>query len=290
MTDSNSYAAVDSYSLLRTALAAFKKTPNELSDEQRAALAIQARNEHDLELRVLTSPEAASVIVTEEMLDDAVNEIRSRFDDEDSFIATLEQNNLDLKSLKHALLRQCKVENVLEIVGSHSAHISDVEVGIFYHMHPEKFHSPEQRNVSHILITINDDYAENSRDKALERINEIALKLQKTPYKFAEQAMQHSECPSALQGGELGAFPKGKLYPEIDEVLFSMKKGEISDVVETEVGFHLVICNKIMHAESISLKKAKPQILKLMQDRAKRNCQRSWLASLPAKTTHTITN
>lgn len=281
----------DSYSLLRSALAIFKKPPSELSNDEMTAVTQQAANEYDIELRVLSSTEAAGVVIPEQTLDDAVQQIQSRFDDEASFNAALEANNLDLASLRQSLQRQCKVENVLEIVGARAVTISDVEVSIFYHMHPEKFRSPEQRNVSHILITINNDYAENTREKARERIHEIANKLIKKPYKFSDLAMQHSECPSSLDGGVLGTFPQGKLYPEIDAALFTLKKGAISEIIETEVGFHIIKCNKITPVETISIKKATPKIRQLMHDRAKRNCQRAWLANLPSleetKTTNT---
>lgn len=288
MTTATKKIDIDSYSLLRSSLAIFKRTPKDLDDEELEIVKKQARNEHDIELRVLSSKEAQSVKVNDIAVEKAVQQIRERFEDEESFLFVLEQNDLDISSLREALKRQCKVENVLAIIGSRSATVSDIEVGIFYHMHPEKFRSPERRNVSHILITINDEYAENKRDKALERINSIAKSLQKTPYKFADLAMLHSECPSALQGGELGTFPEGQLYPEIDAALFTLKKGQISDVIESEVGFHIVKCNSIAHAESISIKKAKPKILKLMQERSQRNCQRAWLASLPSVTsTHT---
>ncbi len=281
MTTLELQSDIDSYSLLRSSLAIFKKTPKDLADDELEIVEKQARSEHEIELRVLNSPEAAGVVVSKQAVDNAVQQIKDRFENEDSFLFILEQNDLDIELLEQALERQCRVENVLEIVGSRSYNVSDVEIGIFYHLHPEKFRIPERRNVSHILITINDEYAENSREKSLDKITDIARKLQKAPYKFADLAMLHSECPSALQGGELGSFPQGQLYPEIDEVLFSMKKGTISDVVESEVGFHLVKCNDIAHAETVSMKKAAPQIKKLMQDRAARGCQRSWIASLP---------
>ena len=271
------------YYLLRASLALFQSPPGTLSSDQLSKASAQVRKEYELEDRVLQSPEAAGVIVTEQQINDAVHQIRQRFNDEESFIAELEQNGLDLESLRSALLRQCKVENVLESVAAKAATVSDVEVDIFYHMHPEKFRSPEQRGARHILITINNDYPENSRENAFQRIREIADKLKNKPHKFAELAMKHSECPTALQGGELGIFPRGQLFPEIDEVLFALKEGQTSDIVETEVGFHIVRCDKIHNSKTISLKQARPKIRQLMQERSRRNCQKSWLASLSAK-------
>jgi parvulin-like peptidyl-prolyl isomerase len=93
-------------------------------------------------------------------------------------------------------------------------------------------------------------------------------------------ALKHSECPTALQGGVLGLVPRGKLYPELDDVLFSIKAGEISEIVESEIGFHLVLCKQIQKAETLSLLKATPKIRQIMNERSRRTCQRSWLASL----------
>ncbi len=278
MSNSN----IEPYYLLRAALALFEKTPQELTPEERVRVNAQARNELELEYRVLNAPEAAGVIVTEQELSNAVKAISDRFETQESYLDELSRNDLDPQALQSALLRQCKVESVLERVAAQAASISDVEVGVFYHMHPEKFRSPELRAVRHILITVNDDYPENTRENAWQRIHAIASKLKRKPYKFADLAMQHSECPSALKGGELGMFPRGKLYPEIDQALFQLKVGQISEVVETEAGLHIVLCEKIHYGESISLKKATPKILDLMQERARRICQRAWLASLPS--------
>ncbi len=280
----NHLVEIEPYSLLRSALAVFKKTPEELSRDELDSAAAQARKEFDIETRVLKSPEAAGVIITDQVLEDAVQQICNRFENKHGFLQALEQNGLNLRSLKSALLRQCKVENVLESIASRASTVSDVEVDIFYHMHPEKFRRSEQRGAKHILITINDDYPENSRENALKRITEIAEKLKHKPNKFFDLAMKHSECPTALQGGELGTFGKGQLFPEIEAALFKLKEGQFSGIIETEAGFHIVRCGKIHNSETVSLKKARPKIRKLMQERLRRTCQRAWLANLHSAT------
>ncbi|WP_031432585.1 nitrogen fixation protein NifM [Methylomarinum vadi] len=272
---------IDPYSLLRASLALFQKTPSELDERQLTQARDQALKEHAIENRVLRSPEAAAVIVSERTLAKAVQEIRERFPDEQSFVAALEHNGLDKHSLQSAMLRQCKVENVLEKVAARASTVSEVEIGIYYHLHPEKFHRPEQRGAKHILITINEEFPENSRANAWQRICDIAARLKQKPHKFADLALKYSECPTALQGGELGTFGRGQLFPQIEAVLFGMKEKQISDVIETEAGFHIVQCGKIHGAETISLKKAQSKIRQLMQERARRTCQRTWLASLP---------
>ena len=275
-------AAIEPYTLLRAALSLFKRPPTDLEAEQLQQVQRQAKNEFEIETRVINSTEAASVIVTEQELAQAIAEVRSRFADEEAFTAALEANNLSLPALEAALARQCKVNAVLERIASRSPKVNEVEIGIFYHSHPEKFHRPEQRQARHILISINADYPENSRENAYARIQELAETLQRKPHKFADLALKNSECPTALNGGDLGLISAGKLYPELDAALFSLKENHMSGVVETEMGFHVIQCQKIHPAETLSLKKATPNIRRLMQERYRRNCQRTWLASLPA--------
>lgn len=272
---------IEPYTLLRAALALFKKPPAELPGEQLQQARRQARNEFDIESRVLHSPEAISVIVSEQELDMAFAEVRDRFDNDEHFADALRANGLDEDALRAALARQCKVNAVLERVAARSPKVNEVEIGIYYHSHPEKFRRPEQRVARHILISINPDYPENTRDEARRRIEEVADILKRKPHKFADLALKHSECPTALNGGDLGTIVPGKLYPELDRALFALKVNELSDVVETEIGFHLIQCLKIIPAETLSLKNAAPEIKQLMQDRYRRNCQRTWLASLP---------
>lgn len=273
---------IEPYTLLRVSLTLCKKSPADLNDEQLRQVVKQAGNEYEIENRVLNSPEAASVIITGVQLERAFAEVKARFDSDDDFAAALANNGLDEDSLIAALSRQCRVEAVMERVASRAPKANDVEVGIYYFAHPEKFRRPEQRLARHILVSINPDYPENMRENALQRIETIADTLKRKPHKFADLALKNSECPTALNGGDLGAITQGKLYPELDEALFKLKQNQISKVVETEIGFHLIQCLKIVPAETLSLQKAAPAIKQLIQERYRRSCQRTWLASLPA--------
>jgi len=281
MTKIDKPIQLETYNLLRAALSLFKKTPAELAEDELTQAKIQALNEFKIESRVLNTSEAASVIITDQEIQQAFQEIRDRYDDDDAFISDLEKNQLDNASLLAALHRQCKVNTVLEFVARNAPDINEVEIGIYYHLHAEQFNRPERREVCHIFISINPDYPENTEEMALIRAQEIAEKLQKKPHKFADLALKHSECPTALQGGVLGTVSRGTLYPELDEVLFTLKAGQVSDAVQSEIGFHVVLCKSIQKPETLSLAKATPKIRQLMKERARRTCQRAWIASLP---------
>ena len=272
---------IEPYTLLRSSLALFQRPPAELSPDELKKALNQAGNEERIQRKILNSLEASSVIISEYQLERAMSEVRQRYASQEDFEAQLAAQSLTLASLESALYRQCKVDAVLEKIGSRAAKISDVEVGIFYHSHRESFNLPERRTARHILISINPDYPENTREKSLERIRAIAETLRRKPHKFEALALKNSECPTALNGGLLGELVAGKLYPELDAALFSQRENEISAPVETEIGFHLIQCLRIQCAETISLQKATPKIRKNMQERAQRMCQRAWLATLP---------
>lgn len=280
MSATDAAAQIYPYTLLRTALTLFKKPPDALAEEELSEVERQARNEFKIESLILQSQEASAVILTEEAQEKAYQEVSGQYADEESFLQDLTRNNLTVETLRAALYRQCKITVIMDLVGSRAAKVSDIEVGIYYQMHPEQHIIPERREVNHIFISINPDYPENTRELALQRITELQVKLQKKPYKFADIALRHSECPTSLQGGTLGIVPRGKLYPELDAALFKLKAGEISEVLESEIGFHVLLCKTIHPAETISLQKATPKIRQHMQARAQRICQRAWLANL----------
>jgi peptidyl-prolyl cis-trans isomerase C len=271
---------LEPYNLLRAALALFKKSPDELTEAELQQAKNQALNELRIEYQVLNTQEASAVIITEQELQQAYREILGRYDDEDALFMDLKKNQLNKDSLLAALHRQCKINTVLELVASRAPATTDADIGIYYHMHSEQFHRPEKREVCHIFISINPDYPENTVEAALLRAEEIAEKLRKKPHKFADLALKHSECPTALQGGVLGSVPRGTLYPELDAALFNLKPGEISKVLRSEIGFHVLLCKSIQKAETLSLAKAAPKIRQLINDRARRTCQRAWLAGL----------
>ena len=83
-----------------------------------------------------------------------------------------------------------------------------------------------------------------------------------------------------MDAGKLGAIKRGQLFPELDSVLFSMQEGTVSDVLESEIGFHLLLCEKIVPARILPFSKAEARIKKLIDERNRRNCQKAFLKQL----------
>ena len=100
----------------------------------------------------------------------------------------------------------------------------------------------DQIQASHILVSY--DQAQNStsqliKEDALEHIENLKSRLQ-TGSEFSEVAREYSDCPSAEKGGDLGVFGRGAMVPAFDAAAFDLEIGEVSDVVESEFGYHLI--------------------------------------------------
>ncbi|MBI5918521.1 MAG: nitrogen fixation protein NifM [Nitrosomonadales bacterium] len=268
------------YLALKAAQKLYGKAPAALQSTEFARVQGMAQQQHELETRVLIAPEARDVMVPSATLNAALDEIRRRYANPDEFADDLARNGLDEAGFSAALARELKVEAILEKVASRAARLSDMDVELYYQFHPDQFRRPETRLARHILITINESIAENTRAAARQRIEAIAARLAKEPQRFEEQALKHSECPTALDGGKLGDLPRGKLFPELDHALFELKAGEVSGVLESELGFHVLRCDAISAASALSLAEARPHIRKLMEQKRKRVCQQGWVKQL----------
>jgi nitrogen fixation protein NifM len=268
------------YLALKAAQKLYSKAPDGLLPAEFERVKNIAQQQHELEARVLAAPEARDAMVPPSTLQAAMQEIRGRYQSEEEYVSDMARNGLDEAGLATALERELRVEAVLEKVGTRAAKISDMDVELYYHYHPDQFRRPETRLARHILITINESIADNTRDAAHKRISEIAARLAKEPQRFEEQALKHSECPTALDGGKLGDLPRGKLFPVLDKALFELKAGEVSGVLESELGFHVLRCDAITEAGVLGFDQAGQHIRKLMEQKRKRVCQQAWLKQL----------
>lgn len=269
-----------SYHLLRSALDQFSRNPDELDDNQLERVKQRADRSFELESRALGSAEAEGLVIPDNQIDASVEEVASRYANEEEFIADLEANGLDRDGLRSALRRELIFDAVMQRVASKSADVNDIDVRLFYEMHSDRFESPELRTARHILITINPDYIENTRVAATSRMQVIAERLSGRGNRFHDIARRYSECPTAMDGGKLGEVRKGTLYPELDAELFRMEEGKVSGIVESEVGLHLLLCEKIKPAKRSPFSKVAPKIRAILEDRRRRNCQKTWLAEL----------
>jgi peptidyl-prolyl cis-trans isomerase D len=119
--------------------------------------------------------------------------------------------------------------------------INEQDLKTYYEQNASRLGGKEERRASHILITVPKGAPAAEKDKAKAKIEELLAQVKKNPDSFAEVAKKNSQDPgSAANGGDLDFFARGAMTKAFEDAAFALKKGEISGVVETEFGFHII--------------------------------------------------
>ena len=143
--------------------------------------------------------------------------------------------------------------------------ISDDEISEYYIENPDEFQNPKTVEARHILITVEQDAADEAVEAARKKIEDI-LKKARGGEDFAELARQYSEGPSKSKGGHLGSFRREAMVKPFSDKAFSMQAGEISDPVRTRFGWHIIKVEQVNEATVTSLDDARDTIRKKLAD------------------------
>lgn len=255
----------------------YHKAPDALNPAERQRIAITAARQHELEKRILASAEAALVHVPAATLQNRLDEIARRYPDQTAMEQDLASIGLNNTDLAEAVERDLRIEAVLDKIAATATPATRVDAEIYYHLHPAAFNRPETRRLRHILITF-ENYGERQRQTALlEGLRPSLYNLER----FAEAALRYSHCPSALEGGQLGVIGRGQLYPELEPAAFALAEGEISEVLESPIGLHLLYCEAIPPSGPIPFEEVVERIIDRLDEQRRRKAQRQWIAALP---------
>ena len=138
--------------------------------------------------------------------------------------------------------------------------VSEDEVKAFYKTNADKYQNQQQREASHILIAASKNAAPAEKAKAKAKAEDVLGQIKKNPKQFEELAIKYSQDPeSAKKGGDLGAFGRGMMVKPFDDAVFSMKVNEISGIVESDFGYHIIKLTKVI-GEGGGFDAIKPQI------------------------------
>ena len=162
--------------------------------------------------------------------------------------------------------------------------VSDDEAKEFYDKNPDKFKSPadgkDTVRASHILVLVDAKAKDDERKAALEKIEKIAAELKAHPEKFSEIAKAESQCPSRERGGELGAFARGQMVPEFEKAAFALKEGEISGIVKTQFGYHIIRRDAAKKESVIPFAEVKDQIRNALEARKAQAAEEQYIKAL----------
>ncbi|GAB2728421.1 SurA N-terminal domain-containing protein [Melaminivora jejuensis] len=150
--------------------------------------------------------------------------------------------------------------------------LSEDDLRTYYKENLARLAGQEERRASHILINAAQDAPAGERDKARAQAQELLEQARKAPGSFAELARKHSQDPgSAPSGGDLGFFGRGAMVKPFEDAVFGMAKGDISDVVESDFGYHIIQLTDIKQPRAPSFEELRPTLeADLKQQQAQR--------------------
>jgi len=209
--------------------------------------------------------------VSSSEIDRAVNIIKRRFPSEQRFFDALQEAGLTIEQFTNNLTKELVVQKLLEQqVGEQIGDISDEDALNYYNEKNEKFIQDEQIRVHHILLKVTET-ADPEKVKTVESKARGILERIIKGEDFETLARQYSEDPSALKGGDIGFFSRGDMIKNFEDAAFALKIKEVSDLVRTPLGFHIIRLDERKGSQKIPFEDLKVEIkLQLKQERSKK--------------------
>ena len=205
------------------------------------------------------------VKVDDKVVEEELQALKKRFPSDEQFQEALKRRNMTLKELAAVIKKDRVVQAYVNKEVRDKLKITDKDLQEYYDKNPQQFVMPPQVRASHILIKSLADATKEERDKARKRLEDIQAKI-KAGGDFAELAKKFSEDASAAQGGDLGFFGKGKMVKPFEDAAFALEKGKVSDIVETQFGYHLIKATDRKDSEKVPLDTVKVKLAQYLQD------------------------
>lgn len=206
-------------------------------------------------------------------------EVSGRFSSPEEFQSAMASMGLSKDTFEDEIKQDLKIESLLDGQMKEVKKVTEEDVSGFYRDHPDSFRSGEQVRASHILIRVEATAPEE--DRSQKRLELAGLKGQiDKGADFAQVASEHSDCPSKARGGDLGYFERGKMVKPFEDAAFGMKVGDVSEVVETQFGYHLIKVTDHQDPKTAPFDEVKGQIENLLNRQARDQAVGEYLTQL----------
>ena len=235
-----------------------------------------------VDIRVLTHEvKTRGLTGDEKTVEEQMQRIRSQFPSEEEYKKALSARGTTPEQLRADMLNETRINQLLQAETAKMAAVTDEDVKKFYDENPKEFAQAEQVRASHILFKTEgatDAQKKQARTKATQ-----VLKEARSGKDFAALAKQHSSDGSAAQGGDLGFFVKERMVPAFSNAAFALKPGEISDLVESEFGFHIIKLTERKAASTVPLQDVAPQVKNFLTEKKQQDTAEAFVKQLRTK-------
>jgi peptidyl-prolyl cis-trans isomerase C len=225
---------------------------------------------------------ARNFTVSDAEVDQQVTAMQQQAGGDEAFKKALAERKMTLERLKADARAEMSIAKMMNAQAATATEATDAEARDFYNKNPEQFKRPETVRASHILLLIDPKADDATKKQATAKIAAV-LKRAKSGEDFAALAQQNSQDGSAQQGGDLGYFPKEKMVPPFSDVAFSLKPGEISDVVTTQFGVHIIKVTDRKPAGTVPLDEVTAELKTFLTQQKKREQAQAFVEQVKQK-------
>jgi len=187
------------------------------------------------------------------------DEMKGQFPTPEDFEKTLKSHAMSEERLKDLLRRDVLIGSYIKTQVTAKVTVAAEQTRKFYDENLERFSKPESVRASHILIGVDPKATAEEKQTARKKADDLLVQV-KGGADFAEVAKKESSCPSAKKGGDLGEFSQGQMVKPFEEVAFGLKQNELSGVVETQFGYHIIKATGRTEAGTVPFDQVKEKI------------------------------
>ena len=226
---------------------------------------------------------ARSVAVADSDVDARIGQIRGQFPSEEAFTQMLAQRKLTLEQVKSDARQDMAISKLIDDEIAAKVAVKPEQVTDFYTKNPDQFKQGESVRASHILIAVPKGADAAAKAQARAKAEQV-LKDVKAGKDFAALAKEHSSDPgSAANGGDLGFFQQGQMVGPFNDAAFSLAPGAVSELVETDFGFHIIKVAEKKAGRTIPLEEVKPQVEQYLEQQNRQQETEAFVNGLKAK-------
>jgi peptidyl-prolyl cis-trans isomerase C len=197
--------------------------------------------------------------VDQKEIEEQITALKGRFPSEVEFKNALSTANLTEADLRFQFERDVAIRKLLDDQIGGKSTVSEKESRAYYDSNLASFKKSEQVRASHILIKVDPGADEAKKAEARTKIESLQAKL-KNGGDFGALAKEYSEGPSGPKGGDLGFFGRGQMVKPFEEAVFTMKPGQVSGMVETRFGYHLIMVTERTPESTLTYEEVKDRL------------------------------
>ena len=210
--------------------------------------------------------EKEGIKIDKKRVEEKFEQWKKRFPEDAQYERVLTELDVTEAEVKDEIRRGMAIQELINKKFAEKITIPEKEIKAYYDEHPDFFKQPQQVKARHILVKVNPEAEDKEKEAALEKIRDIQKK-QKAGEDFAQLAKEHSEGPSATKGGELGYFTPQQMVKPFSDAAFALEPGQVSDVVETRFGYHLIQVEDKKPASTASYESVEEKIGQYLKQR-----------------------